>query len=52
LFFHYALLLGLATNLAVCATAYAKKVEEDVAGWGVVNLEIPITEKLSITTEP
>ena len=52
MFFHYALLLGLATNLAVSATAYAKQVEEDVAGWGVVNLEIPITEKLSITTEP
>jgi hypothetical protein len=42
--------------LIVCLTsssnAFAKKVEEDVGAWGIVNLEIPVTEKLSITTEP
>jgi hypothetical protein len=52
LFVNYAFLSTLAILCSLHSTAYATQIEEDVGAWGIVNLEIPVTQKFSITTEP
>ena len=50
--FHCLLLLPLLSLFVLNPTAAAKHIEEDLGAWGIVNLEVPLTEKLSLTTEP